>query len=65
MSVKLICHLREGNRLRMFENSVPRRVFGLKKDERIGGWRKLHGKELRHLYSSPDIVIMKQSRTMI
>jgi hypothetical protein len=44
--------LREEHRLRVFEwNRVLRRIFGLKRDEVTGGWRKLHNEELRDLYS--------------
>jgi hypothetical protein len=38
----------------VFENRMLRRIFGQKKDEFIGGWRKLHNEELHNLYSSPD-----------
>jgi hypothetical protein len=48
--------LREERRLRVFENRVLRRVFGPKRDELTGGWRKLHKEELRDLYSLPNIV---------
>jgi hypothetical protein len=41
--------LREKHRLRAFENKVLRRIFGPKRDEVTGGWRKLHSKELRDL----------------
>jgi hypothetical protein len=41
-----------------------RRIFGLKKNEVIGGWRKLHNEELRNLYSSPSIIRMIKSRRM-
>jgi hypothetical protein len=44
-------------RLRVFENMVMRRIFGLKRDEVTGEWRKLHNEELRDLYSSPSIII--------
>jgi hypothetical protein len=44
--------LREGHRLRVFENRVLRRIFGPKRDEVIGEWRKLHNEELHNLYSS-------------
>jgi hypothetical protein len=47
--------LREEHRLRVFENKVLRRIFGPKRDEVTGGWRKLHNEELRDLYSSPSI----------
>jgi hypothetical protein len=43
--------LREEHRLRVFENRVLRRIFGLKRDEVTGEWRKLHKEELRDLYS--------------
>jgi hypothetical protein len=39
----------------MFENRVLRRIFGPKRDEVTGGWRKLHNEELHNLYSSPMI----------
>jgi hypothetical protein len=42
----------------VFENRVLRRIFGPRKDEVTGGWRKLHNEELDNLYSSPDIIIM-------
>jgi hypothetical protein len=43
-------------RLRVFENKVLRRIFGLRRDEVTGEWRKLHNDELHELYSSPSIV---------
>ena len=46
--------LREERRLRVFENRVLRRVFGPKRDEVTGEWRKLHNEELNNLYSSPN-----------
>ena len=48
--------LREEGRLRMFEKRVLRRIFGSKRDEATGEWRKLHNEELNELYSSPNIV---------
>jgi hypothetical protein len=42
--------------LRVFENRVQRRIFGPKRDEVTGEWRKLHNEELHNLYSSPDII---------
>jgi hypothetical protein len=48
--------LREEHRLRVFENRVLRIIFGSKRDEVTGEWRKLHNDELHHLYSSPDII---------
>jgi hypothetical protein len=43
-------------RLRVFENRVQRRIFGPKRDEVTGDWRKLHNEELHNLYSSPSII---------
>ena len=54
--------LREESKLRMFENRVLRRVFGLKRDEVTGEWRKLHKEEFRDLYSLPNIVRVKPRR---
>jgi hypothetical protein len=48
--------LREEHRLRVFENRVLRRIFGPKRDEVMGEWRKLRSRELHNLYSSPDII---------
>jgi hypothetical protein len=48
--------LREEHRLRVFENRMLSRIFGPKRDEVTGGWRKLHNEELRDLYSSPSII---------
>jgi len=56
--------LRDERRLRVFENRVLRRIFGPKKDEVTGDWRKLHNEELNDLYSSPNIVLVIQSRRM-
>jgi hypothetical protein len=49
--------LREEQRLRLFENRVLRRIFGLKGDGVTGGWRKLHNKELHNFYSSPSTIM--------
>jgi hypothetical protein len=54
--------LREEHRLRVFENRVLRRIFGPKRDEVTGEWRKLHNEELHSLYSSPDIIRQIRSR---
>jgi len=45
--------LREKRRLRVFDSRVVRRIFGLKRDEVTGEWRKLHNKELNDLYPHP------------
>jgi hypothetical protein len=54
--------LREERRLRVFENRVLRTIFGPKRDEVTGEWRKLHNKELHDLYSSPSIIRIIKSR---
>ena len=56
--------LREERRLRVFENRVLRRVFGSKRDEVTGEWRKLHNEELSDLYYLPNIVRVVKSRRM-
>jgi hypothetical protein len=48
----------------VFENRVLRRIFGPKRDEVTGEWRKLHNEELRDLYSSPSIIKIIKSRRM-
>jgi len=48
----------------VFENRVLRGVFGPKRDEVIGEWRKLHNEELRDLYSLPNVVRVVNSRRM-
>jgi hypothetical protein len=48
--------LREECRLRVFENRMLRRIFGPKRDEVTGEWRRLHNEERYALYSSPNII---------
>ena len=55
--------MKEERRLRVFESRVLRRVFGSKRDEVTGDWRKLHNEELNNLYSSPNIVRVIKSRS--
>ena len=54
--------LREEMKLRVFENMVLRRIFGPRRDEESGEWRRLHNEELSDLYPSPDIVRVIKSR---
>jgi hypothetical protein len=56
--------LREEHKLRMFKHRALRRIFGLKRDEVMRGWRKLHNEELHDLYSSPSIIRIIKSRRM-
>jgi hypothetical protein len=56
--------LREEHGLRVFENRVLRRIFGLKIKAVTGGWRKLNNEALRNLYSSPGIIRMIKSMSM-
>jgi hypothetical protein len=56
--------LREERRLKVFENRVLRKVFGPKRDEVTGEWRKLHNEELNDFYSLPNIVRVVKSKIM-
>jgi hypothetical protein len=56
--------LREERRLRVSENRVLRRIFGPKRDEVTGEWRKLRKEDLNDLYFSPNIVWVIKSRRM-
>jgi hypothetical protein len=50
--------------VRVFENKLLRRIFGQKRDEKMGDWRKLHNEELQNLYSSPSVIRMIKSGRM-
>jgi len=52
----------EERRLRVFENRMLRRIFGPKRDEVTGEWRRLHNKELYDLYSRNIIRVIKSRR---
>jgi len=56
--------LREERRLKLFENRVLKRIFGPKRGEVTGQWRKLHNEDLTDLYSSPNIIRVIKSRLM-
>ena len=56
--------LREERRLRVFENRVLRRMFGPRRDDVTGEWRKLHNEELIDLYCSPNIIRVIKSNRM-
>jgi len=56
--------LTEETKLRVFENTVLRRIFGPRRDEVTGEWMRLHNEELNDLYSSPNIVRVIKSRRM-
>ncbi|KAJ4434403.1 hypothetical protein ANN_22964, partial [Periplaneta americana] len=56
--------LREEHRFRVFENKVLRKIFGTKRDDVTGEWRKLHNTELHALYSSPDVIRNIKSRRL-
>jgi len=56
--------LREERKLRLFENMVLRRIFGPRRDEVTGEWRRLHNEELNNLYCSPNIVRVIKLRRM-
>jgi hypothetical protein len=60
----LVSQLRDEQRLRVFENMVLRRIFGPKRDEATGEWRRPHNKELTDLYSSPNIIRVIKLRRM-
>jgi hypothetical protein len=56
--------LREEHKLRVFENRMLRRIFGTRREEVTGDWRKLCNEGLHNLYSSPNVIRMIKSRRM-
>jgi hypothetical protein len=56
--------LKDEHTFRYFENRGQRRIFGLKKEDLVGGWRKLHNEKLHKFYSSPSIIRMIRSRSI-
>jgi len=57
-------HIREGHRLRVCENRELRRIFGSKREEVAGGWRRLRNEELHNLYASPYVITVTELRRM-
>ena len=55
--------LREGSRLRVFENSILRQIFEARRDDN-GEWRRFHNEELHSLYRSPNIIRVNKSRRL-
>ena len=60
----MVTHIEAGKEAEGFENRVLRRIFGPKRDEVTGEWRKLHNEELVDLNSPPDIIRVIKSRRM-
>ena len=56
--------LREEHGLRVLQNKLLKKIFGAKRDEIIGEWRKLHNSERHALYSSPNIIGNLKSRRL-
>jgi hypothetical protein len=48
----------------VFENRLPRRIFGPRRKEVVGDWKRMHNEELHYLYSSPNIIRVIKSRSM-
>jgi hypothetical protein len=48
----------------MFENTVPRRIFGRKREEVARGWRRLYNEEFHNIYASPNVIRVNKSRSM-
>jgi hypothetical protein len=66
MGVKLgSLTLKEEHRLKVFVNRVLTRMFGPKREEVVGNWRRLHNEELHNLYTSQNIMRVIKSRRMI
>jgi hypothetical protein len=62
MAVKLGFSHQRNNTLRVFENRVLRRIFGPKREEVAGGWRRRRNEVLHTLYASPNVIKVIKSR---
>jgi hypothetical protein len=60
----LVSDIKGGHRPRVLENRVLRKIFGPKRDEMTGGWRKLHNEELHNFCCSPNIIRKLKSKRM-
>jgi hypothetical protein len=60
----LVSDTKGGTQTEGDKNRVLKRIFGPKRDEVIGGWRKLHNEEFHNLYCSSSIIRMMKSRRM-
>jgi hypothetical protein len=60
----LVSDIKEEHGLGVFENRLVRKIFGPKRDEVTGEWRKLHNEELHDLYFSPNIIRIMKARRM-
>jgi hypothetical protein len=60
----LVSHTKEKHRLRVFWNSVLRGIFGPKREEVAGDWRKLQNEELQNLYASQNIIRVIKPRSL-
>ena len=62
--LNLVTDIEGGKEDEVFENMLLRRIFGPRRDEVTGEWRRLHDEELNDLYSSPNLVRVIKSRRM-
>ena len=60
----MVADIEGGKKLRVFENMVLRRIFGSRRDEVTGEWRRLYNEELNDFYSSPNIARVIKWRRM-
>jgi hypothetical protein len=65
MGVKLCLSRERENRAKVLENRVLNRIFGPRREEVLGDWRRLHNEEINNLCASPNVVPMMKSRRML